>query len=145
EAGQRVHLKLCGEVGGRNLPDRRHREPPGEVNGSPEGRECAVKTPDSRLVRNIDITNDMHPGIGREREAVEFGGNQVRNVTNRVCGAQPPNHRPAEGTRSTGYDDVAACEIDHNVSSASVSGSSLDTGSSPACGKNREYRSARRW
>jgi hypothetical protein len=60
----------------------------------------------------------VHPRIGRIRETVEFGGYQIGDMTDRVCGAQCANDRAAQGARPTGYDDVAAGEINHGDSSS---------------------------
>jgi hypothetical protein len=55
----------------------------------------------------------VHPRIRRKRETVEFGSQEIRHVTNRVCGAQRADNRASEGTRAAGYDNMAVCEINH--------------------------------
>src|SRR6202040_2763061 len=104
------------EIGRRNLPDRRHCEPPGEVNGGPERRKSIVESLDRGLVRDIDPTDDVHSRISGKRKTVELGSYQIGDVTDRVCGAQCGNDCAAQGARPTGYDDVAAGEIDHGDS-----------------------------
>ncbi len=111
-------MELRGEVGRRNFCDRRHCEPPGEVNGGPERRKSIVEPLDPGLVRDIDLTDDVHLRIRHKRKTVEFGSYQIRDVTDRVRGAQCANNRAAQGARPAGYDDVAAGEINHGDSSS---------------------------
>jgi hypothetical protein len=58
----------------------------------------------------------VHSRIPGKRKTVEFGGHQIGNVTNRVCGAQRADDRAPEGACATGYDNMAVCEINHGDS-----------------------------
>src|SRR5262249_49284913 len=90
-----------------------HCKAPSKVDRGPQRWEIPVKPGHRRLVRDIDAAHDVDAWIACIREVVEFGGDEVGYVTDRVSGAQCADDGSPEGACSAGDDNVTAYEIDH--------------------------------